>query len=585
MSRGIDHTNVPLPLLRVEDLSIGFGKGTRIHEVVHQLGFDLRRGETLGMVGESGSGKSVTALAMMGLLPAQGRILGGGMWFNPKAGEEIPLHTLSEAEWRKYRGKHIGLVFQEPMSALNPVFTCGFQVMEALRVHRRLSRKEARTQVLKRFDQVGLPAKTFDAYPHQISGGQKQRVVIAIAICHSPDLLIADEPTTALDVTIQQKILDLLIDIQREQGMAMLFISHDLGVVAEVSDEVLVVRNGKAMEQGRIQELYENPRHSYTRGLLACRPHPDWQVRRLPTVESVLTGKLAEPEPLAPQAPLGENGGRSPLLKVEGLSTWFKVRKADTGEKTWLKAVDEVDLQILPGETLGLVGESGCGKTTLGRSILRLVNPKAGKITFDQVDIDQLSSSALRPLRKHMQIIFQDPYSALNPRQSIGDALMEPMKVFGIGKHSRQRKERAEQLLVQVGLSSEHMKRYPHEFSGGQRQRICIARALSVEPRFIVCDESVSALDVSVQAQVLNLLKDLQDQLGLAYLFISHDLSVVKFMSDRICVMKAGRIIETGTPETVYRAPQNEYTRSLIQAIPRGTSESIRRQLRKRGKA
>ncbi|MEM6628294.1 MAG: ABC transporter ATP-binding protein [Bacteroidota bacterium] len=559
------------PILKVEGLTFGFPEGKGWRPVIDSLSFEVNPGETLGIVGESGSGKSLTAFSIMGLLPKTGRLLGGHIQFNSPTLGQVALERLSQREMRKLRGKEIAMIFQEPMSALNPVMRCGFQVTEMLRLHQGIGALAAKEKAKALFAMVELPEKTLRAYPHEISGGQKQRVMIAMAMSCDPVLLLADEPTTALDVTTQSNILELLRRIQRERSLSMVFISHDLGVVSEIADSVLVMRKGKLIEQSGIEDLFANPQAPYSQGLLACRPKLSDSWDRLPTLtalgkeKSEVSSKSTDEKPTDPSA----------ILEVKGLRTWFPINEKGK-EVNWVKAVDDVSFSLYPGETLGLVGESGCGKTTLGRSILKLISPTEGALYFRGANVLEMTASELRAMRKHFQIIFQDPFSALNPRKRIGAAIQETMKVHGIGKGIKDRKEQILNLLERVGLEKDHFERYPHEFSGGQRQRICIARTLILEPQLIVCDESVSALDVSVQAQVLNLLKDLQEERGLAYLFISHDLAVVKHMSDRVMVMKAGRILEQNTAEALYAAPEAEYTQQLIDAIPLATIARIR---------
>lgn len=554
-------------LLTIEHLNLSFGT----NRVLKDISFRIEKGAILGLVGESGSGKSVTSLAIMRLLDPRQARLDGKILF---AGKD--LLSLSEEEMRLYRGQKIAMIFQEPMTSLNPVYTCGQQVAECLILHKKLSKAEARLQTIALFEEVQLPRpdQLFDAYPHQLSGGQRQRVMIAMALSCDPELLIADEPTTALDVTVQESIVQLLKKIRAERGMSMLFISHDLGLIANIADDVVVMYKGDLVEQGPALQVFKQAHEPYTKGLIASRPDPNHRVHRLVTVADFLAGKsLPESNTVSAEEQDIRRAAlylQEPLLKVEHLNTRFPVAHNFMGRPTaFVQAVDDVSLQVYPGETLGLVGESGCGKTTLGRSILRLVEHNSGSIVFKGKDISSLSQKALRSGRKDMQLIFQDPYSSLNPRMRVGDAIIEPMIVHHLGKNHQERKARTINLLEKVGLQADHFNRYPHEFSGGQRQRICIARALALEPSFIVCDESVSALDVSVQAQVLNLLSDLRDEFGLTYIFISHDLSVIHHFCDRMMVMNKGKIVEEGYPEKLFTEPQTEYTRKLIGAIPK----------------
>jgi len=565
---------------------VAFGVGKERNEVIHGLDLQVMKGECLGIVGESGSGKSVTALSILRLLPRNGHIESGTIKLTTDRYPDTDIGKLSEKELRQIRGNEVAMIFQEPMSALNPVIKCGKQVVEAIRLHKRVSNKAAKATVQDWFREVDLPLKTFEAYPHELSGGQKQRVMIAMAMCCEPALLIADEPTTALDVTIQSKILDLLRRLQQSHDLGILFITHDLGVVAEIADRVLVMRNGEVLEENDVLSIFQDPQHPYTKGLLACRPTLDQQKDFLPTVADFETDST---ENLPVDDSVIHVGGESdpdlattkserlaPLLRVEELRTWFSQRSRGWKRETcYVKAVDGVSLELFPGETLGLVGESGCGKTTLGRSILRLIPFTSGEVYYQQHGLHTLSHANMRALRREMQIIFQDPYSSLNPRMRIGEAIVEAMRVHHILASEKARRERVKELLSDVGLEPDHVSRYPHQFSGGQRQRICIARALSLNPSFIICDESVSALDVSVQAQVLNLLKRLQQERGISYLFISHDLSVVKHISDRIVVMRNGKVVETNTADKLYAHPQSDYTRQLIAAVPKGTPERI----------
>lgn len=586
----------PDTILDVAGLETQFQTEEGILKAVKGISFQLKRGETLGIVGESGSGKSVTALSIMNLIPSPpGKVAGGQIHFQSPSAGRVDLASLPLDDLRRYRGKEISMIFQEPMTSLNPVFTCGFQVMEAILLHQKCTKPVAKQRTIELFQQVKLPRPEaiFDAYPHEISGGQKQRVMIAMAISCNPSILIADEPTTALDVTVQKTILELLLELQQKNGMAIMFITHDLGVVAEIADRVLVMYKGEIVEQGLVEDIFRHPQHPYTKGLLACRPRMDVRMKRLPVIADFMrTGdgghleeiansveKMVAAEVVSASAHQQRQTAlqaRGPILEVQQLKTWFPQRGGFFGRsKSFVKAVDDVSFQVYQGETLGLVGESGCGKTTLGRSILRLQEPTAGKVIFQGKDVTAMSQRELREMRKDIQIIFQDPYSSLNPRLTVGTAILEPMKVHGLHKDDKQRRAKVAELLEKVNLLPEHAARYPHEFSGGQRQRVCIARALAVEPKFIICDESVSALDVSVQAQVLNLLLGLREEFGFSYIFISHDLSVVKFMSDRMIVMNKGKIEEIGLADDLYAAPQQEYTRQLIHAIPKGDPETI----------
>lgn len=567
-------------ILTVEGLTTVFRQQERVTTAVDDISFSLSEGEILGIVGESGSGKSVTAMSVLRLIShPEGEIAGGRIMFLTEEGKKVDLRSLTEKEMRDHRGKNISMIFQEPMTSLNPVFTCGDQVMEAILRHLPAGKKEAKRMTVDLFKEVRLPRpeEIFHSYAHQLSGGQKQRVMIAMAISCNPRILIADEPTTALDVTVQKTILELMKELQARHGMSILFITHDLGLVSGFADRVLVMYKGKIVEQGPVSEVFENPQHPYTKGLISCRPPLGVRYRELPTVEEFLSngknGNSFSPEnivtPEERRVFHEKIYALPPILEVRSLNTRFPLSRSFFGKtRRFLNAVDEVSFSVYPGETMGIVGESGCGKTTLGRTILQLIKSTSGQVVFEGTDLASMSSRQLRALRKDLQIIFQDPYSSLNPRMTVGEAIMEPMKVHGIHDGSRDLKERTLELLKKVGLSEEHYHRYPHEFSGGQRQRICIARALSVDPKLIICDESVSALDVSVQAQVLNLLNDLKREFGFTYLFISHDLSVVRFMSDRLIVMRSGKIVEEGDSDRIFAHPEHEYTKSLLGAIP-----------------
>ncbi|HEX4412750.1 MAG TPA: ABC transporter ATP-binding protein [Lacipirellulaceae bacterium] len=650
------------PVLEVTDLRTYFHTDEGVVRAVDDLTFRLEPGRTLGIVGESGSGKSVTSLSIMRLLSSNAKVETGRIAFLGK-----DLVKLPEREMQSIRGRDISMIFQEPMTSLNPVFTVGAQIIEAIVLHQKVTKAEARERAIALLKEVGIKnaEQRVDAYPHQMSGGQKQRVMIAMALSCNPQVLIADEPTTALDVTIQAQILEILRRLRDNRGMAIIFITHDLGVIAEIADEVLVMYRGEEVEYAPVLEIFSNPKHPYTKGLLACRPRLETKYRRLPTVDDFMQvvpvgtpGAAAgspssvppspgtappssqRPRQLAPSpgvtgtasaaasfrviekqmdaarlrhletagrgrrlhpktelAAIGHpwaegqhaadtqtiSEGTQPLLAVKNLEVHFPVRRGILARTVdHIRAVDNISLNVYPGQTLGLVGESGCGKTTTGRAILRLIEPTGGQVLYRGTNLAALSGGELRAMRGKMQIIFQDPYGSLNPRMTIEAAITEPMVIQRVGANKKERRDRAASLLKEVGLTPNYLRRYPHEFSGGQRQRVCIARALAASPEFIICDESVSSLDVSVQAQVLNLLKELQDKRGLTYIFISHALSVVKFMADMMAVMNNGKIVEFGPSENIYKNPQEAYTRRLINATPNDDLELIRQRVAER---
>lgn len=558
-------------IIEVKNLSISFGD----KQVLNNINFKVEQGDTLGIVGESGSGKSLTSLAIMGLLSPNVTIHPESEILFRQDDKMIDLLKLSPKELEEIRGNEIGMIFQEPMTSLNPSLRCGEQVEEEIRLHQNLSKEEAKKKVLHLFEQVKLPnpERIYKAYPHELSGGQKQRVMIAMAISCEPKLLIADEPTTALDVTVQKATLDLLKELQEKNNMSMLFISHDLGVIANVCEEVLVMFRGDVVEQGNVETIFNHPKENYTKGLIACRPRLDERAKRLPTVKDFLenpnfkTEIYTEEEREAFHEKIYAN---PPILEVKNLKKYFYPSTL-FGNATIpnVKAVDDISFKVYPGETMGLVGESGSGKTTLSRTVLLLEKPTAGEIYYNGIDITKLKKEQIRKLRREIQIIFQDPYSSLNPRQTIAQIITEPMQVHKIGLNKAERLKTASSLLQKVGLSDQDLNKYPHEFSGGQRQRIGIARALALNPKFIICDESVSALDVSVQAQVLNLLNDLKTEFGFTYIFISHDLAVVKYMSDQLLVMQHGEMKELNDADKVYAHPTTNYTKELIEAIPK----------------
>jgi peptide/nickel transport system ATP-binding protein len=564
-------------MLEVKNLNVKFKTHDGFIEAVKDTSFRLHKGETIGIVGESGSGKSVTSLAIMRLHNSTNTVINGEVLLN-----KTDILRLPQDEMRAIRGNRIAMIFQEPMTSLNPVLTCGFQVTEAIRFHLGVSKQQAREKTIKLFNEVQLPRPEaiFDSYPHQLSGGQKQRVMIAMALSCDPEILIADEPTTALDVTVQKTIIELLLRLKADRHMSLIFISHDLGVVSEIADRVIVMYKGSIVEEGNSETIFSEPKHPYTKGLLACRPSPDHKLKKLPVVADFLDAEYRAVTVETIREEYSYKGdeiddrkqklyAQRPILRINELCTWFPVGAGLlSNKKLFVKAVNKVSFDVYPGETLGLVGESGCGKSTLGRSILRLIEPTSGNVNFEDTDLRTLSKRDMRNMRRDIQIIFQDPYSSLNPRLTIGDSLMEPLQVHQLYENNTHRRKKVLELLERVNLPANYFNRYPHEFSGGQRQRIVIARALALQPKFIICDESVSALDVSVQAQVLNLIRELQEEFKLTYIFISHDLSVIKHISDRIMVMNKGEIIETGDPDDIYHHPKEEYTRRLISSIP-----------------
>ena len=555
-------------LLQVRDLRVLFRLDKSLSvEAVKGVSFSVPRNRTVALVGESGSGKSVSSLAIMGLLPQENAIVdpGSSILFGGR-----DLLAMPVPERRALCGKEISMVFQEPMSSLNPVFTIGFQIGEVLRLHKGMSKREARARAIELLNEVGIvdAASRIDAYPHQMSGGQQQRVMIAMAIACEPKLLIADEPTTALDVTIQKQIIELIAALQKRHQMSVLFITHDLGLVGEIADQVVVMRNGEIQEQADAETIFSAPSSAYTKALLHCRPSLEKRPQRLPVIDDYLNGS-GKPEMVMPERARGYSEQDEPVLVVKHLSKSFFTRKGLFGRNE-LKAVKDVSFTLPKGKTLGVVGESGSGKTTVGMTLLRLHEATGGQAIFHGEDLLSMSASEFAGYKRRIQIVFQNPYASLNPRFTVGQILLEPMKIHGIGANDSERMDRAVQLLQRVGLTAEAFRRYPHEFSGGQRQRIAIARCLTLQPEVLVCDESVSALDVSVQAQVLNLLQDLQDEFGISYIFISHDLSVVKYMADQVMVMHLGEVVESGNSDDLYRSPSHPYTQALLRAIPKG---------------
>jgi peptide/nickel transport system ATP-binding protein len=553
-------------ILSIKNLSIAFGK----NEVIHNISYTLDRNEILGIVGESGSGKSVSSLAILGLLPEHiSKITNGSISYR-----DNDLTQLSNKTFQKIRGNKIAMIFQEPMSSLNPSMTCGKQVEEILLQHTNLSKNQVTEETISLFEKVKLPdpKRVFKSYPHEISGGQKQRVMIAMAVACKPDILIADEPTTALDVTVQNDIVKLLKELQVETKMSIIFITHDLALISEIADRVLVMYKGNIVEQGPVETIFKNPEHNYTKALINARPSLDTRLKVLPTIQDFLSDRI--PDEVISTKKRKEIHkklySQQPLLEVVNIEKEYISKSGWFSKPQHFKAVNKISFKLYKGETLGLVGESGCGKSTLGNAILQLDKATAGSILYNGIDITKLSKTETRRLRKDIQIIFQDPYSSLNPRIPVGEAIIEPMKVHKLYASDKERKEKVIDILNRVGLSEDYFNRYPHEFSGGQRQRIGIARTIALQPKLIVCDESVSALDISVQAQVLNLLNELKADFGFTYIFISHDLAVVKYMSDQLLVMNQGKIEELDDADTIYNAPKKDYTKKLIHAIPKG---------------
>lgn len=559
------------PLLQIQNLVISFSRENSWTDVIKNISFELHKNEIIGIVGESGSGKSVSSLAVLGLLPNKiSRISNGQILYN---GDDLT--QKSSKDFRKIRGREISMIFQEPMSSLNPSLKCGYQVEEILFEHTNLSKKEVKVEVLSLFEKVKLPnpEKIYNSYPHQISGGQKQRVMIAMAIACKPKILFADEPTTALDVTVQKEIIKLLKELQQETQMSIVFISHDLALVSEIADRVLVMYKGEIVEQGPTAEIFRNPQQTYTKALIASRPSLDERLKRLPTIADFLNDttptEIITPEERTKR--LERLYAQPPILEVKNIEKNYYSKIGILGKKSVFQALQDISFKVYEGETKGLVGESGSGKSTIGNAILQLDKATKGQIFYKGTDITALSEKEFKNFRKEIQIIFQDPYSSLNPKMKVGEAIMEPMQVHNLYKNNKERKHKALEILERVGLSEEHFNRYPHEFSGGQRQRIGIARTIALQPKLIVCDESVSALDISVQAQVLNLLNELKENFGFTYIFISHDLAVVKYMSDKILVLNKGHLEEETEADELYRNPKTEYSRKLIDAIPKGT--------------
>ncbi|WP_274474910.1 ABC transporter ATP-binding protein [Mangrovimonas aestuarii] len=554
------------PILKIENLAVAFNK----HTVLHNISYTLNSNEILGIVGESGSGKSVSSLAVLGLLPNKvSSIESGSIQFH-----DSDLTSLTNKDFQNIRGNKISMIFQEPMSSLNPSMRCGKQVEEILKQHTKLNKQERKEETLSLFEKVKLPdpKRVYKSYPHEISGGQKQRVMIAMAIACKPEILIADEPTTALDVTVQKEIISLLKSLQQETKMSIIFISHDLSLISDIADNVAVMYQGNIVEQGSVTEIFRNPKHTYTKALIHSRPTLGKRLKKLPTIQDYLENNILEEEVTSEQRQEFHKKlySKEPLLEIKNLEKEYFSRSGWFSKPESFKAVNQVSFKLYEGETLGLVGESGCGKSTLSNTILQLDKATAGKIYYKGKDITHISPKALKALRKDIQIIFQDPFASLNPRLTVGQAIMEPMLVHNLYNSKKEREKKTIELLKQVGLSEEHFNRYPHEFSGGQRQRIGIARTIALQPKLIVCDESVSALDISVQAQVLNLLNTLKEDFGFTYIFISHDLAVVKYMADQLIVMHDGKIAEKGDADEVYDSPKTDYTKTLIEAIPKG---------------
>jgi peptide/nickel transport system ATP-binding protein len=561
-------------LVAVRDLRVSFRLGkSHVVEAVRGIDFDIPENAAVALVGESGSGKSVSAMSIVRLLPENAIV---GESSRVEFGGRNLLAEPIEA-MRAIRGRDITVVFQEPMSSLNPVFTVGDQIGEVLQLHRGLSRRQSAERVVELLDEVGIPEPRarLASYPHELSGGQQQRVMIAMAIACEPKLLIADEPTTALDVTVQRQILELIARLQDKFRMSVLFISHDLALVGEIADQVVVMRDGIVREAGPVVDIFSRPADAYTKALLACRPRLDAKPKRLPVIEDFMSGNGSAPAAAAGETRQARPAEPTPLVEARGLRKEYRLKTGLFARKR-VEAVRDASFALSRGRTLGVVGESGSGKTTVGMLLMRLVEPTAGQVMFEGKDLLALSDAELMGYRRRIQIIFQNPYASLNPRFTVGQILTEPMKVHGIGASDDERFDMAGALARRVGLPPDCIHKYPHEFSGGQRQRIAIARVLSMKPEVIICDESVSALDVSVQATVLNLLLDLQDEFGISYVFISHDLAVVKYMADDILVMSQGEIVERGPSDAIYEAPQHEYTKKLLSAIPRGFQGAAR---------